>query len=49
MVLSLMGAPNTDMELIQWTLDKLQMAGRPTKVMTGKTPFKSCVGTRGKV
>ncbi|KAK0511028.1 hypothetical protein JMJ35_006580 [Cladonia borealis] len=36
MVVSLMGAPNTDMELLRWTLDALRKCGRKTRVQTGK-------------
>jgi hypothetical protein len=39
LVVSFMGAPGTDMELIQWTLYGLRESGRPTKVKTGKTAF----------
>ncbi|KAH8587274.1 amidase signature domain-containing protein [Bisporella sp. PMI_857] len=39
LVVSFMGAPGTDMELIQWTLYGLRKSGRPTKVKTGKMAF----------
>ncbi|KAJ9664016.1 hypothetical protein H2198_000519 [Neophaeococcomyces mojaviensis] len=39
LVISLMGAPCTDLELIKWAIDVLQKAKRPTKVKTGKTAF----------
>lgn len=39
MVVSLMGAPGTDMELIEWAIDALRKSGRPLEVMTGKVAF----------
>ena len=39
MVVSLMGAPGTDMELIQCPLDALRKSHRPTVVQTGKLAF----------
>lgn len=39
MVVSLMGAPGTDMELLTWTIDCLRKSGRPIKVKTGKLAF----------
>ncbi len=39
LVVSLMGAPNSDMELIQWTIEALRGSGRTTKVLTGKMAF----------
>ena len=41
MVVSLMGAPKTDMQLIRWALDALRKSRRPTKVKTGKEAFES--------
>ncbi|PWY85828.1 amidase signature enzyme [Aspergillus sclerotioniger CBS 115572] len=35
----LMGAPGTDLELIEWTLQAMEKADRPTKVKTGKLAF----------
>jgi hypothetical protein len=34
-----MGAPGTDMELIEQTFDALRKSGRPTKVKTGTAAF----------
>lgn len=39
LVVSLMGAPHSDMELIQWAIESLKGSGRATKVLTGKTAF----------
>ncbi|PVH68460.1 amidase signature enzyme [Cadophora sp. DSE1049] len=39
MVVSLLGAPGTDLQLLQLTLKGLENSGRPTKVKTGKTAF----------
>ena len=39
MVVSLMGAPGTDVRLLEWVLDCLRKSGRPTKVKTGKLAF----------
>jgi hypothetical protein len=39
-VVSLMGAPATDLGLIQWTLEALRKSGRPTKVNPGKVAFE---------
>ncbi|CAG8984104.1 hypothetical protein HYALB_00010605 [Hymenoscyphus albidus] len=39
MVVSLMGRPGRDQELLTWTLDALQKSGRPTQVKTGRTAF----------
>jgi hypothetical protein len=39
LVVSLMGAPHSDMELIQWAIQGLQKSGRATKVLTGKMAF----------
>ncbi|CAG8951778.1 hypothetical protein HYFRA_00005582 [Hymenoscyphus fraxineus] len=39
MVVSLMGGPGRDQELLTWTLDALQKSGRPTQVKTGRTAF----------
>lgn len=36
---SLMGAPGTDLDLIEWTLQALKKGGRPTKVKAGKLAF----------
>ena len=41
MVVSLMGAPGTDMRLLEWIIDSLQKSGRPTKVKSGKVAFDS--------
>ena len=41
MVVSLMGAPGTDMELLTRTLDYLRMSGCPMKVSIGKLAFDS--------
>lgn len=38
MVVSLMGAPGTDVRL-EWVVDSLRKSGRPTKVETGKLAF----------
>ena len=48
MVVSLMGAPNTDMDLIRWTLDALRKSGRMTKVQTGKVAFEPSGGNIGR-
>ena len=47
MVISLMGAPGTDMGLIRWTLDALRESGRMTKVKTGKVAFGPSPGDVG--
>lgn len=44
-----MGAPNTNMELIRWTLDALRRSGRMTKVKTGKVAFKPSSGAIGRL
>ena len=44
MVVSLIGAPNTDRELIRWSLDALRKCGRMTKVKTGKVAFQPSLG-----
>ncbi|KAL6714329.1 hypothetical protein ACLMJK_007752 [Lecanora helva] len=40
MVVSLMGAPGTDMELLEWALNSLRGSDRPTNVKTGKLAFE---------
>ena len=47
-VVSLMGAPGTDTELIRWTLDALHESGRITKVRTGKVAFDPSGGGTGR-
>ena len=39
MVISFMGAPGTDMRLLEWTIDSLRKSNRPTKVKAGKVAF----------
>lgn len=39
MVVSLMGAPGTDMQLLERIIDSLHKSDRPTKVNTGKVAF----------
>ena len=39
MVVSLIGAPGTDMRLLEWTIDSLRKSNRPTKVKAGKVAF----------
>ena len=34
-----MGAPHSDIELIQWAIEGLQGSGRATKVLTSKMAF----------
>ncbi|KAH8812887.1 amidase signature domain-containing protein [Xylogone sp. PMI_703] len=40
MVVSLMGAPGTDLELLQWAIKALHKSGRLIQVNTGRTIFK---------
>ncbi|KAI1359887.1 amidase signature domain-containing protein [Xylaria arbuscula] len=39
MVVSLMGSPEADLQLLDWTLEALEKSGRSTKVKTGKVAF----------
>ena len=39
MVVSLMGAPGTDMALLEWIIDSLRKSKRPTRVEAGKVAF----------
>ena len=48
MVVSLMGAPGTDMQLLKWIIDSLHKSGRPTKVKTGKVAFDTEAELDGK-
>lgn len=48
MVVSLMGTPGTDMELIRWTLDALRRSFRMTKIITGKAAFDPSSGDIGR-
>jgi hypothetical protein len=41
MAVSLLGAPDTDLDLINMTQEFLSHAGRPARVFTGKTMFGS--------
>lgn len=34
-----MGAPGSDMQLLEWTIDSLRKSNRPVKVNTGKVAF----------
>lgn len=47
MVVSLMGAPNTDMKLIEWTLNAMRASNRSTKIKTGKVAFEESSGDGG--
>ncbi|KAJ3564184.1 hypothetical protein NPX13_g7932 [Xylaria arbuscula] len=38
-VVSLMGSPEADLQLLDWTLEALEKSGRSTKVKTGKVAF----------
>lgn len=48
MVVSLMGAPGTDMRLLEWIIDSLRKSNRPTKVQSGKVAFDTQVKLDGK-
>jgi hypothetical protein len=49
MVVSLMGARGTDLELLQWAIEALRKSGRPTQVNTGRMIFEQDLPPREKL